>query len=610
MGHSAGTKLDKSSTSVRNGFQIGGVMRIPGFLAFISLFAGSPAYAAEVTAESNIEAVTVFPSGAEITRSLEVKLPPGDQTVLTYITEQALPASIRVEGRASAGLEVGSVDARRVYIPDADSAGAQSERKKIEDEIEQLRDRRAAEDDIINAAKLQQTYLQTLASPSQTQNSTTANPQNKEWDALFGLLGQRMTDAAKAISEAKLRQRALDRSISDLQKSLSVTKGKVEYRTEVRINLTAATPLEASLILRYQVNDASWSPFYDARLASAEESGAKPARLALARRASITQTTGEDWDDVKLSLSTTRPGTATAAPHLNMLSVDFDRPPAQPQSGETEKEELDKVASERKPRKYDGDIFDGNFRGLALRADFRETQAQANISAFQAVYGIGGKTTIKSAGETRRLQIAAEEADTALYVMAVPRLDHTAYLYAKLALPKTSSPLLPGPVSLFRDGVFVGSGSLPQLSPGETHELGFGADERVRVRQVVVTDKTSETGTFSKSRVEEHSYAITVKNLHARPMDIQVVDRMPVSMQEEIKVDFAVTSGSQPAAVEGENKRGLIRWDLKAEPDEEKKLVYTYLVTSPAGKKINYRGLSAAEVDQTQVFRFGAATKF
>src|SRR5262245_20642333 len=106
-------------------------MRIPGFLAVTLFFAGSPAIAAEIAAESSIEAVTVFPSGAEITRTLEVKLPPGDQTVLAYITEQAFPASIRVEGKASAGLEIGSVDARRVYIPDADPEASQSNRKKI-----------------------------------------------------------------------------------------------------------------------------------------------------------------------------------------------------------------------------------------------------------------------------------------------------------------------------------------------------------------------------------------------------------------------------------------------------------------------------------------------
>src|SRR5262249_17889028 len=107
-------------------------MRIPGFLAVILLIAGNPACAAEIAAESNIEAVTVFPSGAEITRTLVVQLPAGDQTVVAAVTAQAIPASIRVEGAASSRLEIGSVDVRTVYVPDTDPAVSQSERKKIE----------------------------------------------------------------------------------------------------------------------------------------------------------------------------------------------------------------------------------------------------------------------------------------------------------------------------------------------------------------------------------------------------------------------------------------------------------------------------------------------
>ncbi len=64
MRHGDGPKLAEGLPRARNGFQIGGVMRIPGFLAVLSLFASSPAYAAEIAADSNIEAVTVFPSGA------------------------------------------------------------------------------------------------------------------------------------------------------------------------------------------------------------------------------------------------------------------------------------------------------------------------------------------------------------------------------------------------------------------------------------------------------------------------------------------------------------------------------------------------------------------
>jgi uncharacterized protein (TIGR02231 family) len=573
-------------------------MRIPGFLAVILSFAGIPAHAAEIAAESNIEAVTVFHSGAEITRTLAVKLPPGDQTVVVDATAQAIPASIRVEGAANANLEIGSVDVRTVYVPDTDPAVSQSERKRIEDEIEQLRDRSSAEDDTISAATLQQTYLQFLSGLPQTQNGANASAQNRDWEALFGIIGQRMTDTSKAISEAKLRQRVLSRSIADLEKRLPSANSKTEKRTQVRINVTADAPLEASLILRYQVNGASWSPSYDARLATADDGGAKP-KLALARRAAVTQTTGEDWEDVRLSLSTTRPGTTTTAPDLDMLSVDFEAQPTAIQADRAGKARFgltDTLVSSPPPQTK------------AMPA--QETQAQADISAFQAVYAIAGKTTIKSAAETRRLLIGSDEADTALYVIAMPRIDHTAYLHATLALPKTSSPLLPGPVSLFRDGVFVGSSSLPQLSPGESHPLGFGADERVRARQVVVTDKAAETGTFSKSHVEKRNYAITIKNLHARPMDIQVIDRMPVSAQEEIKVDFSVTTGPQPATVEGENKRGLFRWDLKVAPDQEQKLAYGYRVTSPVDKKIQYRSLSAAQVEQTQIFRYSGGTKF
>ncbi len=98
-------------------------------------------------------------------------------------------------------------------------------------------------------------------------------------------------------------------------------------RTQIGINVSAGAPLDATLVLHYQVAAASWSPFYDARLTTATAGAETAPKLAIVRRASITQTTGEDWDDVKLALSTTRPGTATAAPDIKVLSVDFANVP-------------------------------------------------------------------------------------------------------------------------------------------------------------------------------------------------------------------------------------------------------------------------------------------
>ncbi len=248
-------------------------MRIGNFLAAILSAAAFPACAAEITAASSIEEVTVFPSGAEITRTLPVKLDAGDHSVAVDISGQAVPASVRVEGTASGGLEIGSVDVQTVHIPSTDPAVSQSERKRIESEIETLRDRRTAEDDIIGAAKLQQAYLQNLAALPQTQGVRETSP-NKDWSELFGVLGPRMTEASKAIGEAKLRQRDLDRSIADLEKSLPAASSKTESRTRVKINVTAEAPLEAKLVLRYQVNGAIWYPFYDARLTTGDSANA------------------------------------------------------------------------------------------------------------------------------------------------------------------------------------------------------------------------------------------------------------------------------------------------------------------------------------------------
>jgi uncharacterized protein (TIGR02231 family) len=226
----------------------------------------------------------------------------------------------------------------------------------------------------------------------------------------------------------------------------------------------------------------------------------------------------------------------------------------------------------------------------------KDKSAQANVTAFQAVYNIPGRITIKSVNESKRLLISAETVEPALLVRTVPRLDSTAYLYTRLTVPKTSAPVLAGQVALFRDGVFAGTGKFPQLSPGEDYELGFGADDRVKVKRVVLEQKSGETGTFSTSFLDERRYAIAVKNLHTRPVQLQIVDRAPVSAQSDIKVDFTVDKGPQPAGKDLNGRRGTYLWQMEAAAEEEKQIVFSYRVTSSSGKRLLYREPTEAEL--------------
>jgi uncharacterized protein (TIGR02231 family) len=229
------------------------------------------------------------------------------------------------------------------------------------------------------------------------------------------------------------------------------------------------------------------------------------------------------------------------------------------------------------------------------------SQRQIIASTFQAVYAIPGYATIKSTGEAKRLQITADKMEPKLLVRTVPRFDQNAYLYAKFEMPKTSSPVIGGQVTLLRDGVYVGTGKLPQLAPGEEMELGFGADERVKVKRVVKEDKKGETGTFSTTRLVERSYAIMVKNLHTHDVLLQIIDRIPVPMHEDIKVDFSMTEGPKPTAKDVDDKRGTMLWQMTAKPDEQKQLAFGYRLSAPGGKPLYFRELNDEQIQANQM---------
>ncbi len=497
-----------------------------------------------------------------------------------WTASRAKPSSLPSASRCQAGakLETGSVDAKHISLSSTDPAVAQTARKRLEEKMQGLRDARAAQDDAIKAAEGQEAFLDNLAKLPQAQNTGNGTVPPGQWRELFGVIGTSRAEALKAVADAKLKQRELDRSIEDVQKELDAAAANNEKRTQIRIFVSAAEPAETTLAMRYGVKTASWTPFYDARLATGEQ-GAAPA-LTIARRATIQQKTGEDWDDVALALSATRPGDTTSAPELRMLSVEYESTRAVDTRAPT-------PAGERAE-------FPDYSKGMQWQV--KDKSAQANVTAFQAVYNIPGRISIKSVNESKRLHIAAETVEPKLLVRTVPRLDSTAYLYTRLTVPKASTPVLAGHVALFRDGVFAGTGKFPQLAPGEEYELGFGADDRVKVKRVVLEQKSGETGTFSTSFLDERRYAIAVKNLHTRPVQLQVIDRSPVSALSDIKVEFAVDKGPQPAEKDLNGRRGTYLWQMEAAPDEEKQIVFSYRVTSPAGKRLLYREPGEAEL--------------
>ena len=568
-------------------------MRFATAVTAIVLLAG-PAHAAELTAPSKIAAVTVFPSGAEVSRVAKVKLEKGEHTlILQDIAAEAVPGSIRVDGKATGKLEIGSVDSRRLFVARTDAVNAESERRRIEDEMERLRDEKAVFEAAVQAAETQKLLIGNLALLPTRPAPPVGQPEHVEdWTQILSVIATATTGAQRASLDAQVRMRDIDRKIEDLDKKLASLAPPREERTEVKVFVAAASPLEAEITVSYQVSNASWAPLYDARLSSGAKSDA--AALTLTRRASISQRSGESWDDVMLKLSTTRPTAGASAPELQPMIVDFE--PVYEAGYDKLKRRMGDAAEsldEAKPAAAMAPKADDAVRGGRLMAEppapvaVVEQSATLAVAPFQAVYEVPGRLSVPNTGEPKRVQLLEETLEPQLTVKAVPKDDAQAYLYAKVALPKTSTPVLPGSVSLFRDGTFVGTGSLPVLSPGEDHELGFGIDDLVRVKHAVVDDKRGETGLISTSKTDSRSYRITVKNMHDRAVQLVIFDQVPVSQNQEIKVE--TTSRQTATKTDFDNKRGVMAWESKLEPDQEQILDFGYRITWPSAKQIIVR---------------------
>ncbi len=277
-----------------------------------------PSWAADVDATSAIDTVTVYPDGATVTRVIALDLASGDSTLVARDFPLSLdPSSLRVEGEAGAKLTIGTIDARPpraaqpVNLPELDKR------------IEELKDQRADLQGAIDSAAARRKFAQHFAeaSPAGLGDKGEARPVT-EWRAAFAAVAEEIATADTAIRDATRKQREIDRQVAQLEAERSA---KPPSKLEVRIDLASAAATKATLRVTYAVRNARWMPLYDARL----DTGAKDRKpqLELVRRAEVTQSTGEDWSNVTLGVSTVRIGRGGSAPELNSLVAQYPQVP-------------------------------------------------------------------------------------------------------------------------------------------------------------------------------------------------------------------------------------------------------------------------------------------
>ncbi|CCE01069.1 mucoidy inhibitor MuiA family protein [Bradyrhizobium sp. STM 3809] len=549
-------------------------MRNKGLLAtgvvLSAALAAGPGLAANLEATSTVDAVTVYPDGATVTRVISLNLPAGDSTAIVKDFPLGFDAaSLRVEGESGARLTIGTVDAKPprtappVNLPDIDKR------------IEALTDERANLDGAIAAALARKKFAERFAeaSPAGLGDKGEARP-IAEWRSAFAAVAEEVGQADAAIRDAERKQREIDREVARLQADRAA---KPPSKMEVQIELSAAAATKATLRVTYAVRNARWVPLYDARLDTSAKDR-KPA-LELVRRAEIQQSTGEDWSDVALSVSTVRTGRGGSAPELRTMIAQYP-PPAPP---------APKPAAVGVPRGMLERTQEFHFGGGTSFGDVAdkavEQQTAAEIGAYQTAFRLPGRVSIGTNDGAKSLRISTATITPELIIRAAPVADPTAYLEASFAQAE-DAPLLPGKVSIYRDGMFVGASRLAAAGKDETVRLGFGADDKVKVERSVVKRNEGSAGLIvTTAKIDERAFKTTVRNAHDFPVKVAIQDQLPVSENEEIVVEM-LPSTTPPTATNVRDRRGVTEWIVDAKPGETKDISFAWRVRWPKDKAI------------------------
>ena len=551
-------------------------------ISLIAFAAAFPAVAGETDVASRIDAVTIYPDAAIVTRLAEVDAAAGD-SVLTFrnLPLGLDPASLRVEGAAVAALTIGAVETR--VAPAEASPSDDALTTKIAD----LRLQRAATQTTIDALQGKRAMIVRFSQSGPEKLSAESKPLDvADWSAAWDAVGTALAKVGAELTPALDKARDLDQQIAALEAQQQAPRPEAAERiVTVAVNAAAAT--RASLSLSYRVGGVGWTPLYDAALKTDEAGGPT---MTLTRRAAIAQSTGEDWRDIALTVSTARVARAVDVVDLPEQRIDFWQP------------EVDQSTFFRAPA-----ARKAMAPGPAAKSAVAETAptppanaaeappppapiaaedaaAQLHASAYTAAFKAAGRVTLASDGSQKSFVLGRVAVQPTLSVKTAPSVDPTAYVEAHF-VDSEDAPILPGQVALIRDGAFVGEGRLGFVAPGDGVDLGFGGDDKVRVDRAPVNRKENEPTWYNQTKIETREFVTSVKNLHAFPVKVQVIDRIPTSENVAIVVELAPAT-TPPTEKQVGDKRGVMGWTLDLKPGESKDVRLAYRMKWPADREI------------------------
>ncbi len=527
-----------------------------------------PAYANTIETDSDITAATVYSGRATITRTAIVNVPAGAHEIqLTGLPIGLFPDSLRVEGTGNAAVTLGALSHKLVNSADL----VIPREKEINDQIKVLQDRQLIIGAEMTALAKQKEFYDSLMAK--------ASERTREEIADFNLKPDQWASAAKTVTdgygEAEKNTILKQIELADIEQQIVKLRQDLDQiRTGGKQTYTVSLPVEAArganltLELSYQMGNAGWRPVYDARL------NTKTGKLELVQYGAVSQRTGEDWTDIALTLSTARPHRGASLPDLSAMWVNIAQHAMREMKAMSRQSFSAGAAMEMAAPAALMDEAESDMATAPQPA--RMIAAQIDTGGFTAEYKIVGPSDVLADGTESKLLVGSFDTDSVLEIHVKPQVSADAYLATKTML-KGEAPILPGTVSLFRDGAYVGQSSLPLLRPGKDTALYFGIDDQVEVTRNTLKDEGGETGLLGRDNNKERQVITGINNLRSAPVKLVVQETVPVSKDEKIEAKILPDATTPGYEKDTDNIKGLLTWrsELPAKTKTDIKLGWT-----------------------------------
>jgi uncharacterized protein (TIGR02231 family) len=547
-------------------------------LAAALIVAPSFAGATEADLASRIDRVTVYPDGAVVTRLGKAQLLQGaSQIVLRGLPATIDPASIRVEGVGNGAFSIGAVDVRLT------PGEAKPLDSVIEAKLKTLREEKASLEGQASAIEAKRATIERFAQvgPDKLGPDGKALPVT-DWPAVFDAIGTALVKVQNELRGVRGRAADLDGEIAALERARPQAGRLGAPKRDVAIAVEAPAPVTAELTVSYRVTGANWTPVYEARLSTGSTT-AKP-EIAFVRRAELRQRSGEDWTDVAVALSTTRSAGGTRAPDLAPMQVMFFEPPS---IYESRARAADQVRKEATQRMAPAAAPAPKLAGAAAEPEAATiTMATVEASAYQASFQVPGRVSVPQDGSSKAVVLSQSKASPTLSARTTPEIEEKAYLEAVFT-HEEEAPLLPGQVFLHRDGAYIGRGQIGMVAPGDKVELGFGADDKLKVTRAPVRRRENDPSWLGQTRTDLREFRTVVKSLHAQPVKVTVTERIPFSEVSTITIE-TLSQTTPPTEKQVGDKRGVSAWTFDLAPATEKEIKLAYRIKWPGDRELTY----------------------